>query len=521
MPHRPTLTHTLVRSGAAGSVVALPPAEHLDLPERAIQFGTGGFLRGFVDYFLDEANRRGHFGGRVVMIGSTGSGRDRHLNDQDGLYTLVVLGREAGTLRRDLRVIASVSRALAARTEWDAVLRCAENSALEFIFSNTTEVGIVLDEGDAAAGEDAAPPPHASFPAKLTRFLLHRARHFAYDPARAPVVIPCELIENNGDRLRGVVAAIAARWGLEPRFIRWLADVPFCNTLVDRIVQGAPSADQVAGIDAVLAYDDAMITVCEPYRLFAIQAVDGVRSRLRFADADSGIIVADDVTPFRERKVRLLNGSHTALVSLALLAGCSTVGEAVEHPLLGAFLRTVLFEEIVPSVAVDGAAAFAREVLERFANPYMHHTLWDITLQGGTKLRVRLVPVILAYSGRTGQIPRGLALGFAAYLALQRGELQTIRRASGRVVPPDTIGEVVHDRWTGIGDDPAELAAFVRAVAADAALWGEGTDLAAIPGFADAVSEHLVRLRRDGATAAVTALFVEDPARVSPAPAMK
>lgn len=512
MPPRPTLTRALVRSRAAGSVVALPPAEHLDLPERAIQFGTGGFLRGFVDYFLDEANRRGHFGGRVVMVGSTGSGRDRQLNEQDGLYTLVMLGRDAGTLRRDLRVIASVSRALAAATEWDAVLRCAENPALEFIFSNTTEVGIVLDEDDAAAGEGRA--PHASFPAKLTRFLLHRARHFAYDPASAPVVIPCELIEDNGDRLRGVVTAIAVRWGLEPRFIDWLADVPFCNTLVDRIVQGAPSADQAAEIDTVLPYDDAMITVCEPYRLFAIQAVDGVRSRLRFADADPGIIVADDVAPFRERKVRLLNGSHTALVSLALLAGCSTVREAVEHPLLGAFLRTVLFEEIAPSVAVDGAAAFAREVLDRFANPYMNHALWDITLQGGTKLRVRLVPVILAYSNRTGQIPRGLALGFAAYLAFRRGELQETRRATGRMAPSDTTGEVIRDRWAGVGDDPAEIEAFVRAIAADAALWG--TNLAGIAGFADAVSEHLVRIRRDGAAAALNALFV-DSARLSPA----
>jgi tagaturonate reductase len=437
------------------------------------------------------------------MVGSTGSGRDRRLTEQDGLYTLVVQGVVDGRVRRDFRVVSSVSRALAAATEWDAVLRVAESPDIELIVSNTTEVGIVLDESDAAAGSEQSPP--RSFPAKLAAVLIHRARHFDLDPARAPVVVPCELIEDNGDKLRGLVLALAARWKVAPELARWLEHVPFCNTLVDRIVPGSPRHEQAAELGEALGYDDAMLTICEPYRLFAIQGDAALRERLRFADADPGIIVAEDITPYRERKVRLLNGAHTSFVSLALLAGCPTVREAVEHPALGAFLRSVLFDEIVPSVAVPGAEAFAREVLDRFANPYLDHALWDITLQGTAKFRVRLVPTIVAYARRTGQAPRALALGFAGYLDLQRGDLQAARAAEGGTVPADAAGDTVRARWSGVTDDPARLGSFVQAVCADVELWG--IDLNTVPGFAELVTEHLVRLRRDGVSAALGTLL--------------
>ena len=505
---RPTLSHALVRSHALrGRSIDLPATDMLELPERALQFGTGALLRGFVDFFLDEANRRGQFGGRVVAVSSTGSGRDRRLNDQDGLYTLVVQGRSDGVARRDFRVIASVSRALSAADDWSEVLRVSESPALEFIFSNTTEIGIVLDEEDAAAGAEGGPP--RSFPARLTRLLLQRARQCGYDLARAPVVIPCELIENNGDTLRAIVRVLTERWMVEPDFTAWLDAVPFCNTLVDRIVPGAPGGEQARELDTSLGYDDAMITLCEPYRLFAIEGDAALRARLRFAGADAGIIVAEDIAPYRERKVRLLNGAHTSLVSLALLAGCTTVREAVEHPLLGAFLQTVLFDEIVPSVSVPDASAFALEVLDRFANPYLDHALWDITLQGTAKLRVRLVPSIVSYAERTGGPPRALALGFAGYLAFQRGELHEARRAGGGVVPVDLSADVVRRAWQGTSDDAADLRALVLRVSRDEELWG--ADLTRVPGFANAVGEHLVRIRHEGAVAAIAA-FIGVPA---------
>ncbi|HEX2095704.1 MAG TPA: hypothetical protein VHG28_25120, partial [Longimicrobiaceae bacterium] len=252
MPDLPTLGRALVSSPAfqAREDLVVPAPGLLDLPERVVQFGTGAFLRGFVDCFVDQANRDGLFGGRVVMVGSTGSGRDQVLNRQDGLYTLSSQGIAGGAPRREHRVIASVSRALSARDEWAEVLACARNPELELVFSNTTEVGITLDEGDSA---ELSPP--RSFPGKLTRFLFERARAFDYDPARGVVVLPCELIEDNGDRLKEIVLTLAERWGLGDDFARWVREaVPFCNTLVDRIVPGTPAPEVREQLFAELGY---------------------------------------------------------------------------------------------------------------------------------------------------------------------------------------------------------------------------------------------------------------------------
>jgi tagaturonate reductase len=502
MPARPTLSPNVALALPPRDDLIAPSAEQLALPERAVQFGTGALLRGLVDAILDEANRQGWFGGRVVMVGSTGSGRDRALNDQSGLFTLVTQGLVDGDATRDFRIVASVSRALAASDQWAEVLRCAENPELELIFSNTTEVGITLDESDAAAAPtDAAP---RSFPAKLAAFLIHRARAFGFDAARAPVVIPTELIEDNGDKLRDIVVTLAQRWNAEPAFLPWLEHVRFCNTLVDRIVPGAPSDAYAAELRALLPYDDGMTTVCEPYRLFAIEGDAELRERLRFPAADAGVIVADSIRPYRLRKVRLLNGAHTSFVSLALLAGCTTVREAVEHPVLGAFLRSALLDEIVPSVDVPGAEQFAREVMDRFANPFLQHQLWDITLQGTTKFKVRVVPSILDYARRSGTAPRALALGFAGFLAFQDGALHAKRRAAGEPVPADATGDRVRGYWTGVDDSIDGLTAFVRAVAADAELWG--VDLSTVTGFVEQVAEHLYTIRSRGAVAAIEAL---------------
>ena len=502
MPRHPTLTPALVPSLDPRADLTLPTAAQLALPERAVQFGTGALLRGLVDALLDDANRKDMFGGRVVMIGSTGSGRDRAINEQGGLFTLVVQGLVDGAARRDFQVVSSVSRALAASTEWPDVLRCAENPELELIFSNTTEIGIVLDESDAHAPPANAAP--SSFPAKLTAFLLHRARWCGYDAARAPIVVPTELIEDNGTKLRDIVRTLAARWEAEPAFLGWLDAVRFCNTLVDRIVPGAPGAEYAAELRELLPYDDGMMTIAEPYRLFAIEGDATLRERLRFPDADDGVIVAESITPYRLRKVRLLNGAHTSFVSLAILAGCRTVREAVEHPALGTFLRAVLLDEIVPSLDVPGAEKFAREVLGRFANPYLQHQLWDITLQGTTKFRVRVVPSILDHVRSTGNVPRALALGFAGFLAFQQGTLHEARRRAGETVPADSAGDVIRVRWRDVGDSPTELAAFVRSVCSDAELWG--ADLAAVPGFVDVVTEDLSMIREHGAVVAIESL---------------
>jgi tagaturonate reductase len=479
---RSALSAALVRDATfrRTAEVDLPDPALLDLPEKAVQFGTGAFLRGFVDPYLDEANRRGQFGGRAVAIASTASGRERVFNEQDGLYTLSIQGIEQGRERQDRRVIATVSRALSAPDEWDAVVACARNPDLELVFSNTTEVGIVLDEGDTL---DLDPP--RSFPGKLTRFLYERGREFDYDVAKGVTVLPCELIEENGERLCAIVLALAARWNLGSRFIDWIETaVPFCNTLVDRIVPGTPPDDQLVALQESLGYRDALLTTCESYRLFAIEGDEVIRERLRFARGLSGIVVTEDIAPYRERKVRLLNGAHTAMVSAALLAGCETVLDAMKHPRVGPFIRRVMLEEIAPAVDAPDASRFAHEVLERFGNPHVRHALVDITLQGTTKMRVRVVPSIARYAERVGRAPPALTLGFAAHLALLR---------EARLTRPDDRAEYLRKVWKEHADDEAAVA---RAVCSDVSLWG--TDLSRVPGFVDLLGEYLSGIRRTG-----------------------
>ncbi|HEV8214721.1 MAG TPA: tagaturonate reductase, partial [Gemmatimonadaceae bacterium] len=481
---RPRLSREVVASPAFAALadVELPPASALALPETVVQFGTGAFLRGFADYFIDAANRRGAFLGSIVAVSSTGSARDTILNEQEGLFTLAIQGFEGGAARRRFRVISAVNRALSADDAWDSVLELARDPGIRLIISNTTEVGIALDETDSF---DAEPP--RSFPGKLARFLYERAVHFDFAIERGVIVLPCELIEDNGTTLGGIVGELARRWKLGDRFVSWLADaVDFRNTLVDRIVPGALPRDEAERIERLAGYRDGMITTCEPYALFAIEGDDTLRARLGFAD-DARIVVTPDIRPYRERKVRVLNGGHTISVAVALLSGLETVREATEDALVGQFLRRVILDEIVPSLDVPDAESFAREVLERFANPYIRHSLIDITLHATTKMRVRVIPSILQYTERLGPMPEALAFGFAAHLAFMRGEIQVERRAAGLPVPEDRDGERITAAWARLepGSESA-LRDFTRNVCRDATLWG--TDLSKVSGWCELVS---------------------------------
>ncbi len=491
---------TLPRLTAATSGV---PTSQLELPERAVQFGTGAFLRGFVDFFLDVANAQGQFNGRVVAISTTGSGRDRAFAEQAGAFTLVARGIAHGERREEIRVITSVSRALSATDEWAEVLACARNPLLALVFSNTTEVGIHLADGDVLS---ANPPP--SFPAKLTRFLHERARTFAYDTLKGVLVVPCELIEDNGNVLRSLVLELALRWQLEPEFVRWLASsVTFCNTLVDRIVPGAPSATEADALAERVGYRDSLMTTAEHFRQFVIEGDDTVRARLGFAEADAGIIVTRDVAAYRERKVRLLNGAHTAAVNLALLAGCVTVRDAMIHPVIGAFVRRVVMDELLPVVTAPDAHAFARSVIERFENPHIQHALVDITMQGTTKLKVRLVPAIEAYAARFGRAPDALALGFAAHVYFLHPAVQADRAAKGMQTRRDDAGERIMFAWSAFDADRGDVRSLVSDLAADRTLWD--ADLAVVPGFVELVTRHLQTLLMPGAVDAQVARCVE------------
>ena len=483
--------------------VDVPPPAILDLPERVVQFGTGAFMRGFAEWFIDEANRAGRFGGSIVAIASTDSKRDAVLNVQDGLYTLSIQGGSADERPRH-RIIASVSRALSAATQWHDVLALARDPNVGLVISNTTEVGLAIDAADSV---DALPP--RSYPAKLTRFLFERATAFGYDAQRGLVVLPCELIDDNGATLERLVRHLAAAWRLGRSFRAWLDDsVVFCNTLVDRIVPGAPSRAETERFERLHAYRDGLLTTCESYALFAIEGSDALRARLGFPGEDQRVVVATDIRPYRARKIRLLNGGHTIVVPIALLAGLVTVRDAVRDRRVGGFLRRVMLDEIAPSLDAPGAETFANEVLERFDNPYIDHALVDITLHGTTKMRVRVVPSIVAFASQSGRPPASLAFGFAAYLAFMRGDLHAERRSAGLPVPTDSEGDQVRAVWQSLAprsdDDFVEL---VRRVCSDEALWA--ADLAAVPGFVDLVGEHLMRICRQGVLSALDAQLTE------------
>jgi tagaturonate reductase len=373
----------------------------------------------------------------------------------------------------------------------------ARDPGIRLVISNTTEVGIALDENDAF---DARPP--RSFPGKLTRFLYERAVHFDFAIDRGVIVLPCELIEDNGTTLRRVVHQLARQWGageggdFGDAFATWLDKaVDFRNTLVDRIVPGALPKDEAERIERAVGYRDGMITACETYALFAIEGDDALRGRLGFAD-DPRIVVAPDIRPYRERKVRVLNGGHTIAVPVALLAGLETVREATEDPIVGQFMRRAILDEIVPSLDVPDAESFARDVLQRFANPYIRHSLIDITLQATAKMRVRVVPSIVQYAERFGQVPEALAFGFAAHLAFMRGEIQVERRAAGLAVPEDRDGERISAAWARLEPrSESALRDFTRDVCRDATLWGGGgTDLSKVRGWCELVSDNLLRI---------------------------
>jgi tagaturonate reductase len=475
------------------------------LPERAVQFGTGALLRGLVDDAIDRANRAGRFDGSIVAIGSTGSGRDAMLNAQDGLFTLIEQGIENGQPVERHRVVASISRALSAATDWPAVLDVARDPNIEVVFSNTTEVGIAFDESDVARFPDVP----KSFPGKLAAFLVERARTFPAGSGRGIVVIPCELVEDNGARLREIVLRLVAAWSLPAEIGLWIeSEVVFANTLVDRIVTGDPGPSEATAWAERLGYSDGMMTVCETYRLLAIEGDDTLRRRLAFVDqgTSEGAIVVPSVAAVRERKVRLLNGAHTAMVSAALLAGFATVRDVMADVRWRAFVERMLFDEILPTVDAPDADRFAHAVLARFSNPYLRHSLVDITLHGTTKMRVRIVPSIRQYVARRGGAPTALAFGFAAFLELLSGEFAERRRLAGESMPADDAASAIVAAWQRLRAGSGDAEALALDVCSNASLW----DGAALPRpFTRAVADWLALIRRVGISEALAQLSSE------------
>ena len=488
---------TLEKAGYTGYLLK-------NAPERVLQFGEGNFLRAFADYWFDMANEKAGWNGKCVLVQPIAQGLTQRINRQEGLYTLYLRGRQNGEKVDAKRVISSVSRCLNPyeKQDYDAMMDVAAGEALEYIVSNTTEAGIVYDP--SCRLEDCPP---ASFPAKLTQVLLHRWR------AGRPgvVVLSCELIDNNGKELLRCVNQYIKQWGLEEGFARWVnGDCTFCSTLVDRIVPGRiRDAAEAARLEEENGYRDALIDVGEVFGVWNIEGPEWLAEKLPFRAAGLNCPVVPDVTPYKKRKVRILNGAHTGFVPGAYLAGYDIVRDCMQDDVILGFMNRMLHEEVIPTLPLDrqDLEAFAAAVQDRFNNPFINHELMSITLNSTSKWRARNMPSLLEYAQTAGKLPPCLAMSFAAYIAFYSSDIQALTE-QGLVCrrPKGNEYTVSDDRWVlefyysrrGVSDET-----LVHDVMTNEKMWGQ--DLTLVPGFEQAAAENLRCIRTDGARAAFAA----------------
>jgi len=475
-------------------------------PIRVLQYGEGNFLRAFVDYLIDIVNEKGLFNGDVAVVKPIVYGSLETFSKQDNLYTVCLRGKTGGQVIRENRVITCIGRTVDAQEDYDAYMALAVEETLEFIVSNTTEAGIVFDPED----EFSANPP-STYPGKLTQFLYRRFEHFHGSPDKGLIVLPVELIENNGGKLKDCVLRLIDAWQLSEAFKTWVDNCcVFCSTLVDRIVTGYPR-DTVSDYWQELGYEDKLLAVCEPFALWVIESPKDISARLPLDKAGLPVVFTKDQRPYRERKVRLLNGAHTATILNAYLAGMDIVGECMADPDIRKFMEEAVYGEIAPTVPLppDDVKAFADSVFERFENPFIRHALLSIALNSVSKWKSRILPSLLDSLSQTGKLPNCLTFSFAALLAFYTCRKQ--ENGSFMGVRPGGTAYPVQDDQPALEFFAAQsgkpLAEYVQLAASNISFWGR--DLALIPGFVQTVIHHLDNIRTLGPRAAMNHLHKE------------
>ena len=482
--------------------MAVPDVSFFSLPEKVLQFGTGVLLRALPDFIIDKANKKRFFNGRIVIVKSTGSGDTNAFNKQDGLYTVCIRGIDEGKKVEENHIISSVSRVLSASNEWDAVLETAANPQMQVIISNTTEVGITLIKDNVHA------TPPQSFPGKLLSFLYRRFKIFNGDVTKGMVVIPTELIPGNADKLFSILKELAHQNNLETSFLDWLENANyFCNSLVDRIVPGKPPLDEQERIEDKFGYKDDLMIISEAYALWAIQADDEkIKDILSFASEDEGVVIAGDISKFRELKLRLLNGPHTFSCGLAWLAGFKMVKDAMADEYFSGFIKQLMFDEIIPAITSDAinkndAAIFAAKVLDRFRNDFINHQWLSICLQYSSKMRLRNIDVIVNYIHRFDTIPSHMALGMAAHILFMKTTPAQDGKFYGEFNGKQYLVEDQHaalyaDYWKNYAGE-----SLVNKILSNEQLWGNG--FAGLDDFIKQVAYWLQLMINKGVTYAL------------------
>ncbi|WP_052130205.1 tagaturonate reductase [Ureibacillus sinduriensis] len=470
-------------------------------PEKVLQFGEGNFLRAFADWQIEEMNQKADFNGSVVVVQPRGQGKTEKLNKQDGLYTLYLQGMKDGKALKEHQVISSISRGIDLFNHYDEYLKLAQSPDLRFVISNTTEAGIVFDAADKL--EDR---PQKCFPAKLTAFLYERFKAFKGDNSKGVIVLPCELIEKNGELLKEYILRYAAAWQLEDGFKRWIEEAnTFCNTMVDRIVPGYP-VDSIDEITEELGYVDDYIVMAEQYHLWVIEGPQWLHDEFPAQLAGMNTLIVDDLTPYRTQKVRILNGAHTAMTPVAYLYGLDTVAEAVEHERVGAYIKQLVFEEIVPVLDFPKEALhnFAMDVMDRFRNPFIQHYLMSISLNSLSKFKTRNLPTLLEYYGRNKALPKRIVFALAALISFYKG-----KRGEEDIPLADdeAVLQLFHENWERYDGTFSSVRQLVGNVLRHEE-WAQ--DLNEVPGLTEAVSDALYEIETNGMQVAIESMFNAD-----------
>ena len=474
--------------------VDLPKGESFDFPERILQFGTGVLLRGLPDYFVDKANKAGVFKGRVLVVKSTATAGADDFAEQDGLYTLCIKGIEDGQEVVRYSVSNAISRVLSASNDWPAILAAAQNPDMQVVFSNTTEVGIVL------SNDKVGDTPPLSFPGKLLAFLYERYQYFAGDKTKGLVVLPTELISDNATKLKKILHSLATQNNLGADFLSWLDEAnDFCNTLVDRIVPGRLSKDEQLQTEQELGYEDRLLIMAEPFRLWAIETDSArVQETLSFAGVDHGVVLVPSIEKFKEIKLRLLNGTHTLSCAAALWSGFTTVKEAMQQPSFNSFVKGLMQNEIAKAIVdqhikTQDVVDFSNSVIDRFSNPFLEHRWENIALNYTSKMNMRNVALLEKWYSKNLVPPPYMALGFAAYIKFMDTEKQGedyVQDINGqRIVLQDEFAPVLFSYWQNKDT-------VVHDVLKDDSLWGK--DLTTYPDFESTVTRFIEEINANG-----------------------
>ncbi|MDH5396518.1 MAG: tagaturonate reductase [Cyclobacteriaceae bacterium] len=459
------------------------------LPLKVLQFGKGNFLRAFADYMIDVLNEEQGFNAGIAVVQPATRSKTDILTEQDGLYHLIHRGLQQGKTIDEKRLITCIQESIIPYTDSNKYLSLADTPDIKIMISNTTEAGIDYQNDDIPPQGQLA----RTFPGKLTQWLKRRFDFFKGSKESGLVFLPCELIEDNGLQLKSCILKYADLWGYATGFTQWINDSNyFANSLVDGIVPGFPK-DDIEGISESLGYDDKLVVTAEPYHLWVIEGPEEVKNIFPAHRAGFNVIHVDDLSPYRLRKVKILNGAHTCMTALGLLARTGTVREFMENEHSGPFMRSLINEEIIPTIAMpaDDLKIYANEVVERFLNPFIHHELKSISLNSIAKFKVRVLPTIKDFISTKGHAPEKLCLAFAGLIQLYM---------DGITADPCPLNdsEEVLTFFRSLAKEEFSSDKLVESVLGNTNFWGE--DLNRIDILPKVVMELYKQLKAQGAT---------------------